>query len=119
MYEIEAQAPVRDHFQLGTRRKVLLSVAALGAAGAVAVTGTYASFTASVSRGHQVTTGVPQLVLGAVGTSGNRLGVDALNIGPGDSLYRAFDLTNTGTTTFTSLVVSTDVTTSSLGTAQG
>lgn len=100
--------------RLGTNRKVLLSVAALGASTAVMVTGTYAAFTASASRGHQVTTGVPVLTLGATGTLANRLGVDAIGLGPGDLVYRAFDLSNTGSTTFTAMAMSTEVTTSSI-----
>lgn len=106
--------PPQPRAHLGTRRKVALSVATLAVSAAVTVTGTYAAFTASASRGHQVTTGVPLLSFGTVGTSANRLGVDATNLGPGDLVYRAFDLTNSGTTRFTALTVSTDVTTSSL-----
>ena len=105
-------SPTRPH--LGTRRKVVLSVATLAVSAAVTVTGTYAAFTASASRGHQVTTGVPLLTLGTTGTAANRLGVDATNLGPGDSVYRAFDVTNAGTITFTALTVSTEITTSSL-----
>lgn len=99
---------------LGTRRKLLLSVAAVGTSVAVMATGTYASFSASASRGHQVTTGVPQLVLGATGAVTNRLGIDALNIAPGESFHRAFDVTNQGTTTFATMTLSSDATTSSI-----
>ena len=100
--------------RLGTRRKVLLSIAALGASTAVMVTGTYAAFTASASRGHQVTTGVPVLSLGATGTLANRLGVDAIGLTPGGVVLRAFDLSNTGTTNFTALTASTEITSTSL-----
>lgn len=100
--------------RLGTRRKLLLSTAAAGAAVAVMVTGTYASFSASASRGHQVTTGVPQLVLGATGAATNRLGVDALNLAPGESVYRSFDVTNGGTSSFATMTLSTEATTSSV-----
>jgi spore coat-associated protein N len=99
---------------LGNKRKALLSVAALGASTAVMVTGTYAAFTASASRGHQVTTGVPVLTLGTVGTVANRLGVDAIGLAPGSAVYRTFDLSNTGTTNFTTLTATTEVTTSSI-----
>lgn len=100
--------------QLGTRRKLLLSVAAIGASVAVMAVGTYASFTASASRGHQVTTGVPQLVLGETGAASNRLGIDALNLAPGETVYRSFDVRNGGTAHFTTVTMSTDVTTSSI-----
>jgi len=108
----DGTAPAR--FELGNRRKVLLSLGALGAAAAVAVTGTFAAFTASVSRGHQVTTGTPTLVLGAAGAATNRLGIDIAGLSPGQSYYRSFDLQNTGTSTFSTLAVDTQVTSSSL-----
>lgn len=104
-----SQAPV-----LGTRRKVLLSAAAIGVSATLAVTGTLASFSASVSRGHTLTTGVPTLVLGATGAATNRLGIDATGLSPGAVVYRAFDITNNGTVPFTSYSVSTTATTSSL-----
>ncbi|WP_143028742.1 hypothetical protein [Quadrisphaera sp. DSM 44207] len=78
------------------------------------MSGTYASFTASVSRGHTVTTAVPLLELGATGTAANRLGVDALALAPGDVYRRAFDVTNSGTAAFAAYTVSTTATTSSL-----
>jgi len=99
---------------LGNKRKVLLSIAALGASTAVMVTGTYAAFTASASRGHQVNTGVPVLTLGAVGSNTNRLGIDAIDLAPGQSIYRSFDLLNTGTTTFDTLTASTEISVSSI-----
>jgi len=99
---------------LGNKRKVLLSIAALGTSTALMATGTYAAFTASASRGHQVTTGVPQLLLGTAGTPANRLGIDAINLGPGGFIYRAFDLTNNGTTTFTTLTTTTEMSVSSI-----
>lgn len=108
------RTPAAAGVQLGTRRKLLLSVAAVGASVAVMAVGTYASFTASASRGHQVTTGVPQLVLGDTGAASNRLGIDALNIAPGETWYRSFDVTNGGSAHFSTVTLSTDVTTSSI-----
>ena len=99
---------------LGTRRKVLLSAAAIGVSATLAVTGTLASFSASVSRGHTLTTGVPTLVLGATGAATNRLGIDATGLAPGNVVYRAFDITNSGTVPFTSYTLSSTATTSSL-----
>ena len=104
-------APERE---LGTGRKLLLSAAAIGVSLAVAVTGTYAAFSASVSRGHTVSTGVPVLAFGATGAPTNRLDIDAVGLSPGDSLYRAFDVTNAGSTVFTSFTLSAVATTSSI-----
>jgi spore coat-associated protein N len=95
-------APRRE---LGTGRKLVLSAAALGASVAVAVTGTTAAFSASAGRGHSLSTGVPQLVLGATGGATNRLDVDAVNLSPGEPVYRAFDVTNSGTTRFTAFTL--------------
>ncbi|SDQ18944.1 hypothetical protein [Quadrisphaera sp. DSM 44207] len=99
---------------VGTGRKVALSTAALGAAGVLAVTGTHASFTASVSRGHTVSTSVSELVLGATGAATNRLGLDALDVQPGAVVRRAFDITNAGRSTFSAYTVRTTVISSSL-----
>ena len=108
-----ARTPV-GRVHLGTRRKLLLSVAAVGTSAAVMAVGTYASFTASASRGHQVTTGVPQLVLGTTGAATNRLGIDALNLAPGESVHRSFDVTNGGSAHFTTVTLSSAATTSSI-----
>jgi len=112
MHAVDA-LPGRRH-GLSTSTKITLSLAALLVSLGVAVTGTYAAFTASVSRGHQVSSATPVLSLGAVNASTNRLGVDAPNIGPGDSVYRAFDLTNSGTAKFTAVGMGIQVTTASL-----
>ena len=100
--------------ELGNRRKLLLSAAAVGASAVVAVTGTMASFSTSVSRGHTVATGVPDLLLGATGGVGNRLDVDTTGLSPGDSFAKAFDITNAGSTDFTSYSMTTSFATSSL-----
>ncbi len=97
-----------------TARKLLLSPAALGASVAVAASGTYAAFSASVDGGHSVSTGVPQLVLGSAGAATNRLGVNATGLAPGESVYRAFDVSNSGTTRFTAFTLSSVAATSSL-----
>ena len=98
----------------GTARKLLLSLAALGASVAVAASGTYAAFSASVDGGHSVSTGVPQLVLGSAGAATNRLDVNATGLAPGEFVYRAFDVTNSGTTRFTAFTLSSVAGTSSL-----
>ena len=80
----------------------------------VAVTGTMAGSSTSVSRGHTVATGVPDLLLGATGAATNRLGVDTTGLSPGSSFAKAFDLTNAGSTYFTSYSMTTSFATSSL-----
>lgn len=102
------------HPTLSTPRKVGLTALAMVAATAVATHGSDAAFTASVSRGHEIVTGTPALVLGATGAASNRLGIDVTGLIPGASAYRSFDITNTGTQTFSSYTLSTTVTTSSL-----
>lgn len=96
------------------RRKLLVTGVVLVAAAAVATKGSTATFTASASRSHQITTGNPALLLGATGSSANRLGVDVSALMPNTSAYRAFDITNVGDTTFTSYTLSTIATTHSL-----
>lgn len=91
-------------------KKLLLSLSALGAAGAIAGLGTFASFTSSTSASHTVASGTVTLNLGAV----NRLTVGATGIAPGDTLQRAFDLTNAGTLDMASVSLTSTATTSSL-----
>lgn len=97
-----------------TRRKLLVIGVVLVAAAAVATRGSTATFTASASRSHQITTGNPSLQLGAAGSAANRLGVDVSALVPAASAYRAFDITNVGDTTFTSYTLTTVATTHSL-----
>ncbi len=93
--------------EVGVGRKLLLSAAALGSSLAVAATGTYAAFSASVADGHSVATGTAQLVLGAAGSAANRLAVDAVDLSPGDTVQRAFDLRNSGTTDLATFTLTT------------
>jgi predicted ribosomally synthesized peptide with SipW-like signal peptide len=90
--------------------KLLLSLAALGAAGAMAGLGTFASFTGSTSASQTVASGTVTLNLGAV----NRLTVGATGVAPGDTLQRAFDLTNAGTLDMASISLTSTATASSL-----
>jgi len=90
-----------------TRRKLAVSAIVLVAAAAVATRGSTATFTASASRSHQITTGNPALLLGTAGTAANRLGIDVTALVPGASAYRAFDITNTGTQAFTAYSLTT------------
>jgi predicted ribosomally synthesized peptide with SipW-like signal peptide len=90
--------------------KLLLSLAALGVAGAMAGLGTFASFTGSTSASQTVASGTVTLNLGAV----NRLTVGATGVAPGDTLQRAFDLTNAGTLDMASISLTSTATASSL-----
>jgi len=80
----------------GTGRKVLLSLAALGVAGALAGLGTFATFTATTSASQTLASGTVIIALGNTGASTNRLTVNASGLVPGDTAQRSFDLSNTG-----------------------
>jgi spore coat-associated protein N len=79
--------------------KLLASVAVLGAAASIAGLTTFATFTSSTSASQTVSSGTVTVALGAVGAA-NRLTVNATNIAAGDTMQRAFDLSNTGTIDF-------------------
>jgi spore coat-associated protein N len=98
----------------GMSRKLLLSVAAIGAAAAIAGLGTYATFTSSTSASQSVSTGTVTVALGATGASTNRLTVGASNIAAGDTIQRSVDLINQGSLNLASVTLTTTATTSSL-----
>jgi predicted ribosomally synthesized peptide with SipW-like signal peptide len=101
----------------GTRRltkKVLLSIAAVGAAASIAGLGTFATFTSTTSASQTVASGTVTIALGATGASTNRLTVNASGIVPGDTMQRSFDLTNSGSQGLASVTLTTTATTSSL-----
>jgi spore coat-associated protein N len=95
-------------------RKLLLSVAAVGAAAAIAGLGTYATFTSSTSDSQSVASGTVTIALGATGASTNRLTVGATNIAAGDTIQRSVDLINSGSLNLASVTLTTSATTSSL-----
>lgn len=97
-----------------TKRKLIATAVVLLVAAAVAARASTATFTASATRGHSITTGNPALALGAPGAATNRLGIDVTALTPNSSAYRAFDISNTGTQTFTSYSLSVVATTHSL-----
>jgi spore coat-associated protein N len=99
---------------VGASRKVMLSVAAIGAAAAVAGLGTYATFTSSTSASQSVASGTVTVALGATGASTNRLTVGASAIAAGDTIQRSVDLINQGTLGLASVTLTTTATTSSL-----
>jgi predicted ribosomally synthesized peptide with SipW-like signal peptide len=76
--------------------KVLASLAVLAAAASLAGLGTFATFTSSTTATHTVSSGSVTIALGAAGAA-NRLTVNATGVAPGDTIQRAFQLSNSGT----------------------
>ena len=93
--------------------KLLASFALLGAAAGIAGLGTFATFTSSTSASQSVSSGTVTIALGAVGPA-NRLTVAATNVAPGDTIQRAFDLSNSGSIDLASFTFSSSATSSSL-----
>ena len=91
----------------GTGRKVLLSLGALGVAGALAGMGTFATFTATTSASSTLASGTVVIALGNTGASTNRLTVNASGLVPGDTVQRSFDLSNTGSQDLASIALTT------------
>ena len=75
--------------------KLLVSITVLAAAATLAGLGTFATFTSSTSASNTVSSGSLTIALGAVGPA-NRLTVNATAVAPGDTIQRAFDLSNPG-----------------------
>ena len=98
----------------GTSKKVLLSLAAVGAAAGIAGMGTFATFTSTTSASHSVTSGTVTIALGATGAATNRLTVSASGLVPGDTVQRAFDLSNTGNENLATIGLTTSASPSSL-----
>jgi spore coat-associated protein N len=94
-------------------RNVLLTIAALGAAAAIAGVGTYATFTSSTTASQTIASGTVTISLGATGAATNRLNVGASNIAAGDTIQRSVDLVNQGTLDLSAISLSTTATTSS------
>ncbi len=97
-----------------TGRKILLSLAALGAAASIAGMATFATFTSSVSQSQTISSGTVTLNLGATGAATNRLNIGASAIAPGDTMQRSVDLINGGTLDMASITLTDTATTSSL-----
>jgi len=95
-------------------RKLLLTIAILGATASIAGLGTFATFTSSTSASHTVASGTVTIGLGATGASTNRLNVDATAIAPGDTIQRSVDLIDQGTLNLASVTLTTTATTSSV-----
>jgi predicted ribosomally synthesized peptide with SipW-like signal peptide len=95
-------------------RKLLLTIAVLGATASIAGLGTFATFTSSTSASHTVSSGTVTIALGATGASTNRLNVDATAIAPGDTIQRSVDLIDQGTINLASVTLTTAATSSSV-----
>ena len=102
----------------GTGRKLLLTLGALGVAGALAGMGTFATFTATTSASQTVASGTVVIALGNTGASTNRLTVNASGLVPGDTIQRSFDLSNTGSQDLASIALTTSASPSSLTAAR-
>ena len=89
-------------------RKLLLSIAALGAAASIAGLGTFATFTSSTSATHTIASGTLSLT-----APFSRLGTGASPIAAGDTMQRAIDLSYSGSISFGSATLTTNATTSS------
>jgi predicted ribosomally synthesized peptide with SipW-like signal peptide len=95
-------------------KKILLSVAALGTAGAIAGLGTFAAFTSTTSASNTATSGKVVIAVGASGPA-NRFSVSSGTLVPGDTVQRAIDLISTSTTgDLGAVTLTTTATTSSL-----
>jgi predicted ribosomally synthesized peptide with SipW-like signal peptide len=77
-------------------KKILLSVAALGTAGAMAGLGTFATFTSTTNSSNTATDGRVHIALGATGAA-NRFSESSSTLVAGDSVHRVVDLINTST----------------------
>jgi predicted ribosomally synthesized peptide with SipW-like signal peptide len=98
----------------GASKKILLSLAALGVAGAIAGLGTFATFTDTTSASQSVTAGTVDINLGSSGAA-NRFSVSATGVVPGDTIQRNIDLINAGNQNLASITLtSTAPTTTSL-----
>jgi spore coat-associated protein N len=105
----------REHPRGRSRtRKLVASVALLGAAASIAGLGTFATFTSTTSANHTVASGTVTIALGATGASTNRLTVGATAIAPGDTLQRSVDLINQGSLDLASITLTTTASPTSL-----
>jgi len=100
--------------RLSRGRKLLASVAVLGAAASIAGLGTFATFTSTTSANHTVASGTVTIALGATGASTNRLTVGASAIAPGDTIQRSVDLIDQGTIDLASITLTTSASPTSL-----
>jgi spore coat-associated protein N len=105
----------REHPRGRSRaRKLIASVALLGAAASIAGLGTFATFTSTTSANHTVASGTVTIALGATGGPTNRLTVGATALAPGDTIQRGVDLINQGSLDLASITLTTTASPTSL-----
>jgi spore coat-associated protein N len=97
-----------------TSKKLLATIAVLGAAASIAGLGTYATFTSTTSQNHTISSGTVTIALGATGASTNRLNIGASGLAPGDTIQRSVDLLNSGSLDLASVALTTTAAPSSL-----
>ncbi|MGH9301143.1 MAG: TasA family protein [Acidimicrobiales bacterium] len=79
----------------GSLRRMALATLLVGGGFAAVGAGAFSTFNSSVTSSGQATnSGTVKIVLGATGSSANRLTVGAVNIVPGDTIDRSVDLSN-------------------------
>jgi len=96
------------------RRKLLWSLAAVGAAAGIAGLGTFATFTSTTSADQTITAGTVAISLGATGASTNRLTVNASGLVPGDTIQRSVDLIDGGNQNLSAITLTTSASPTSL-----
>jgi predicted ribosomally synthesized peptide with SipW-like signal peptide len=107
--------PAHDRVRQGsTTKKLVATIAVLGAAASIAGLGTYATFTSTTSQSHSISSGTVTIALGSTGASTNRLNIGASALAPGDTIQRSVDLTNSGTLDLGSVTLATTASPSSL-----
>lgn len=89
-------------------RKIVSSIAIIGAAASIAGLGTFATFTSSTSASHTIASGTLNLA-----APFSRLGTGASPIAAGDSMQRAIDLNYAGTIAFSAVTLTTSASPSS------
>ncbi len=97
-----------------TSKKLLATIAVLGAAASIAGLGTYATFTSTTSQNHTISSGTVTISLGATGAATNRLNIGASGLAPGDTIQRSVDLINSGSLDLASITLTTTASPSSL-----
>ncbi len=80
----------------GLGRRLMVSLGILGAAGAVAGLGTWATFTDSTTANHSISTGTVDINLGTANSAANRFTDSATDVAAGDTIQRAVNLAIAG-----------------------
>jgi spore coat-associated protein N len=99
--------------EAATTTKLLASLAVVAVAAGVAGLGTFATFTSSTSANQSISSGTVQIGAGTPGPA-NRLTVGASDLAAGDTVQRAFDLSNSGSIDLSAFTFSASASPSSL-----